>query len=695
MKRHRFSLAIAFLLPTLLLIALGEVGVYLGGYFVLRDTANETAIRDDREDLDEIRMALSNDGTLDGETTVLGYALTSIIRAYEAHKPATLPAPGSQEEKDYFRSIVSEGRIGQLYMAARNRFQRYVTDFIVLLYEDTAAHRMVAVCTSDENIGDPEIGPESSTSLYLGAFFDKSAIWNGDSFYGETIRDAKIGDTFASAHFINDVVPIPDDSGDGPYPVWVMRQTRLADVYAVTPRFRTQFAIVASIVLAAMTIAVFVLTQLLFIRPLKRLSKQGSDYVSTLKEGKAEGPFALSSGRIINETTDLNDALYFTQEAIVDYAAQVKESAAYEERIKAELSLAEKLQSSMVPSAPLIGSNYLLRGHMNPAKEVGGDLYNFFQIDDTHVGFFIGDVSGKGVPAALFMAKANALLRLSLKDFSIEEANDILCEDNQENYFVTAFLATLDTVNGELTYVNCGHEPVFLYHDGVYAELEEESNFMLGCIEEFPFVIQKKTLVPGDRLFLYTDGVSEAMNEEGELFGKKRILDSLNAHAGRPSAIIFQAMQNDVKAFVGQAEQSDDACMVALDYCKENTLSFPCDHEGLTQVAPFVDEFLKGKPASFISEVQVILDEICANVVSYSGGEEEVLLILEDFGTSIRGTIVDAGAPFNPLEEGPTERDEDAPGGLGILMVQSMTDDMQYLRYDGHNILSFDKKIEV
>ena len=690
MKRRRFPLALAFLLPTLLLLAAIEGGIYLGGYFVLRDTATDTAVKNDANDLLDMRALLADDDTTTGTMTVLSYALPPVVRAYESHKPAVLPAPGSPQEVAYYKAILQEANPGQLYIAARNTITRFVTDMIAIFYEDVAAQRMVTVLTADSDFGNPDVGPSGISSLYLGSFIPRTSIFNGTEFYGERWNDRKLGEVFVSGRLLGEIDPIRPQPGDVPFRVWLVRETKMEDVYAVTPRFNRLFAIIAGSSLALLSLLIFFWTRFIFIRPLRKLSKQGNAYVQALKEGHAEGPFLLSNSRYLNESTDLNDALFYTQEAIVDYAKQVHEAAAYEERIQAELALAEKLQASMVPSAPLSGDNFLFRGQMTPAKEVGGDLYNYFFLDDTHVGFFIGDVSGKGVPAALFMAKANAMLRLIVKDFAIEQANAILCEDNVENFFLTAFIATLDLTTGELTYVNCGHEPVFIYHDGVYSALPEEANFMLGCLPDFPFKVQKAKLAPGDRLFLYTDGLSEAMNLQGDLFGKKRILDCLNANAGKNSEGIFDAMHEDIRAFVSGAEQSDDACMVALDFGKQASLAFPCSLEGLAEVSPFADEFLEGKSMKDIAQIQVVLDEICTNIVSYSEGKEATLL-LEDLGDKIRITLTDDGKPFDPLGEIPKKEDPEAPGGHGIHLAKEMTDKMEYKRVNDRNILTLEK----
>ncbi len=682
MKRLRTRLSLTVLLPAFVLIALGLSALYVGGYLVLRDSAFEAAERDDQEDL-----AGLNGDVSENNYTHLGYALPPVIRAYEANKPAFLPPKGSAEEQEY-QEYIAQKAGNQLYSTLVNRIIRYTNTWTGFLYEDTSTNRMVVVCSTD-----PFRTEDNSiqlSSMYVGYFFTRTSVFDNTEFYGQKIWDDNLGEMYASGLYIGEVKPVKEE--DGPFRIWVLHETLASEVYGALPRFSRNFAITAAITMVALSLLIYVLLTTQVVRPLRKLSASGNHYIDALKGGENIKPFALSAKRFQNEVTDVNDALYFTQEAIDEYTTKIREATSYEEKMRADLATAERIQHAMVPSAPLSGDNFLIRGHMTPAKEVGGDLYNYFRVDERHVGFFIGDVSGKGVPAALFMAKANTLLRLKASDVNIDEANNILCEDNEENFFVTAFIGLLDLVTGELRYVNCGHEPVFISRNGVYEALDEEPNFMLGCLPDFGFTAQKTTLLPGDRLFLYTDGVSEAMNARGELFGKGRILECLNAHTGLPSDNVLNAMYENVAAFVGKAEQSDDICMVALDYANEKALDFPADPEGLKKVQPFVDDFIQGDAIAILPNIQVILDELCSNVAFYSGSVEKgARLILRDDGRAIYGSLLDYGTPFNPLEHEGKKEDFTEEGGLGIIMVRSMCDDVQYRYADGKNILQFHK----
>jgi|GEM_PF-1057173 len=681
MKKRRFPLSLAVLLPTFLAVITSLGGLYLGGYFVLRETAFETAVKDDAQDLGNLDELYSQE-----EYASVGYGLLPVVEAYRNNKPQGPFTPGSAEETAY-KKVIQDAANTFLNSRIVDSMQRYVTTFVGIFYEDVDSNRMVLVCMSSSFAP----APEQATSLYLGAFFNRGYPFTEGDFYGYSITDPMMGKMVASGLFMAEVKH-PTIETYAPARLWLVRETKDSEVYATIPRFTQGFAIVASVILVLLLGVVFLLLYFLVIRKTRRLASQSNAYVQDLEAGQPGTQFTPINKGFENELTDLNNALYYTQEAIRDYSEKVRKSAAYEEKINADLALAERIQASMVPSKPMEGERYLIRGYMKPAKEVGGDLYNYFMIDENRVAFFIGDVSGKGVPAALFMAKADTVLRMVASDLDIAEANRILCDSNTEFLFVTAFVAVLDITTGKLRYVNAGHEPVFVYHNGSYSELEEDSNLPLGCDDTFPYAIQERKLDLGDRLFLYTDGVSEAMNVKGELFGRKRILNVLNDARDLPSGETMNLMMERIVAFVGEAEQSDDACMVALDYAKEFSLSFEPTPEGLEKVAPFVDSFLEGKDLELIANIQVILDELCSNVVFYSKTTAPIRLVLHDEANRILGAIVDEGIPFNPLTDKP-EHDEDKPGGLGIVMAQAMSDGLHYSRIGKHNILHFQKLI--
>jgi sigma-B regulation protein RsbU (phosphoserine phosphatase) len=209
---------------------------------------------------------------------------------------------------------------------------------------------------------------------------------------------------------------------------------------------------------------------------------------------------------------------------------------------------------------------------MNPAKEVGGDFYDFFMVDESHLAIVMADVSGKGVPAALFMVIGKTLIKDHTqpgKDLGevFTKVNDLLCESNSEGLFITAFEGVLDLVSGEFTFVNAGHEiPFICKKDGSYEPYKIRAGFVLAGMEGIRYKCGTMQLSPGDRLFQYTDGVTEATDKDGRLYGMARLGDILARNAALPPMELLGKIKEDIDAFVGDAPQFDDITMLCLEY---------------------------------------------------------------------------------------------------------------------------------
>ena len=244
------------------------------------------------------------------------------------------------------------------------------------------------------------------------------------------------------------------------------------------------------------------------------------------------------------------------------------------ERIKSELRIAAQIQLSMLPRKfPPFPERreFDIFATMVPAKEVGGDLYDFFFIDENRLCFLIGDVSGKGVPAALFMAITKTLLRTEAKHgLSPEEVlsrvNDTLVPDNDACMFVTIFCAVLDVRTGKVEFSNGGHNPPLVLRAGTFEYMQVPKGFVVGAMEGIKFTKGEYTLDPGDVIFLYTDGVTEAMNPEDELFSERRLKEYFSKLTDRSVEEIVEGVKDEIKLFVRDREQSDDITMLALKF---------------------------------------------------------------------------------------------------------------------------------
>lgn len=242
------------------------------------------------------------------------------------------------------------------------------------------------------------------------------------------------------------------------------------------------------------------------------------------------------------------------------------------ERISTELNLASSIQANMLPNIfPAFPNrkDFDIYATMTPAKEVGGDFYDFFMIDDEKLALVIADVSDKGVPAALFMVIAKTLIKdhLSLglsPAQAMTKVNNILCDGNEDGLFVTAWLGIIDLKNNKLTYTNAGHNPPVIKNGDNFEYLKQKPGFVLAAMEGFKYKETEQPLNKGDSLFLYTDGASEAMNKNKEQYGEDRLLEVLKQQKGKSCEEALKNVYEDIKAFADGAPQSDDLTMLAF-----------------------------------------------------------------------------------------------------------------------------------
>jgi sigma-B regulation protein RsbU (phosphoserine phosphatase) len=242
--------------------------------------------------------------------------------------------------------------------------------------------------------------------------------------------------------------------------------------------------------------------------------------------------------------------------------------------IQQDLQTAREIQQAILPKLfpPFPGrSDFDIYAAMIAAKEVGGDFYDFFMIDDNRIGFVIGDVSGKGIPAAIFMAVSRTLIRATgLKGIPADECmhyvNNLLCNESVSSMFVTVFYGILDTSTGEIDYVNGGHNPPYLMTSDSISPVKMTGGIILGCMEQFVFKSGKIILGKGESLFLYTDGVTEAFNKADEAFGDDRLETFLKGHLAHPISDSVKHLFDEVNQFSSGIPQSDDITMMLIRY---------------------------------------------------------------------------------------------------------------------------------
>ena len=308
------------------------------------------------------------------------------------------------------------------------------------------------------------------------------------------------------------------------------------------------------------------------LRPIRIIAAEATRFAS---ENVKTGKKLTSTIHNVDDIGQLAGAVDQMETQINEYVTNLTRVTAEKERISTELSLASRIQMDMLPNIfPAFPdrTDFDIYASMIPAREIGGDFYNFFLIDDTHLCAVIADVSGKGVPAALFMMAStivlvdNACMGKSPAEI-LESANDAICATNREEMFVTVWLGILDLETGKLTAANAGHEyPVIRHPGGSYEMIKDVHGFVIGGLEDVHYRNYELTMEPGSSLFVYTDGVPEATNKENELFGTQRMLDALNAEPDAEPEKLLENVKAAVDAFTADAEQFDDLTMLCLEY---------------------------------------------------------------------------------------------------------------------------------
>lgn len=404
------------------------------------------------------------------------------------------------------------------------------------------------------------------------------------------------------------------------------------------------------------------------------------------------------------EFASLSDDINSTVDTLKHY---IDEASA---RIDKELEFAKNIQASALPTIfPAFPNKteFDIHATMTPAKEVGGDFYDFYFVGENTLAFLIADVSGKGIPAAMFMMTAKTLIKnLAETGIPVEEvmtrANDELCNMNDTGMFVTAWLGEINLNTGLLSFVNAGHNPPLIKRNaGNYEYLKARSGLVLAGMEGIKYRRNEINLLPGDCLYLYTDGVTEATNSDIKLYGEDRLLDTINTIDVTSCEDMCKSIKSSVDSFVNGAEQFDDITMLSFalkelnDY---NDLVVIPNINSIARVTEFVENWMIRTKVDqrAINKINIAIDEIYSNIVNYSGADWSSVHYERDL-ENIYLVFCDNGMEYNPLaNEDPDitlSADERSVGGLGVFMVKRIMDNVEYKYEDGKNILKLTKKI--
>ena len=452
------------------------------------------------------------------------------------------------------------------------------------------------------------------------------------------------------------------------------------------------------------------------VRPLKEFT----DSVVSIAEGNLDTP--LPDIHTEDELKQLRDSFEYMQHSLKQHINELQTTTASKERLQSELKIAHDIQMGMIPTTFPQRQDLDLFASMTPAKEVGGDLYDFI-IEGDELFFIIGDVAGKGVPASLYMAVTRTLFRNLAGNYQsaaniVREMNHAIASTNDTYVFVTIFVGVLDMKTHFLTYCNAAHNaPVMISTEGECSLLEVDTNLPIGVEDHYNYQEQQVDFPPGSALLLYTDGLTEAMyfSNDGsrKLFGEQRVLHDVEKNSKASAIEVIDFLKQHVAVFADGTEQSDDLTMLFVRHgIAQEAGTSPSRRlimkNEMTEVARMRSFFFSvcreyGIDEETFKTLNLALEEWVANVINYAypkgmRGHVEVTADVSDNVLTL--VIKDHGAPFDPTQHAEVdidaELDERAIGGLGIHLIRTIMDSVDYERTaDGYNRLTLKKTLNI
>ena len=484
-----------------------------------------------------------------------------------------------------------------------------------------------------------------------------------------------------------------------------------SDIFGGFDRLRhTVDAIVAVGLLMMLYFFIRIITREL--NPLRRLAEEAETIASGQFDAK------LPNFRRIDEIGQLSHSFGNMQQSLVKYIDELKDTTSQKASIERDIRIASAIQKGMLPEkfpSKTDRDDVQIYASLTPAKDVGGDLFDFY-FRDEKLFFCIGDVAGKGVPASLFMAVTRAVFRTvsvreSMPDRIMATMNKIIAEMNKNSMFVTLFVGVLDLPTGHLYYCNAGHDAPLLIGAGV-GMLPCDSNIPVGFKPSWKYTLQEAQVFTGTTIFLFTDGLTEAMDANQSQFQMERVTDVASQALAKqhlePQQLISE-MTEAVHQFVGNAEQSDDLTMMAIQYIRQQrdvklrkSLVLPNDTQEVPRLNDFVAEVCEavGLDSIVAMQVKLAIEEAVVNVMKYAypqGTRGDVTIEAVSNDVRLKFTIIDSGKPFDPtvLPEVDTTlpAKERRIGGLGIHIVRQFMDSINYERSGNLNILAIRKNL--
>ena len=473
------------------------------------------------------------------------------------------------EYKDYFQKyhdIKFEQDYLQILSILKDFKENSRADDVYIGMYDPDSDRLVFIAngdTSDETgslIGEFESVPHNEIEKFMN--------WDGEKRLFQINNSKRFGLMATSG------LPVKDK--DGNIVAFFLSDIRLNNVVNGTKSFFVLFAVSMFVIVNAVAIGSALYVRKNLVNPMNSIAEAAASYVKDRRAGnESTDHFSKLNIRTGDELENLALVMADMENDLADYEEHLTEVVAEKERIGTELGLATRIQADMLPNIyPAFPDRpeFDVYATMTPAKEVGGDFYDFFLIDDNHLGLVMADVSGKGVPAALFMMASKILIAnhaMNGKSAAevLETVNEQICSNNREEMFVTVWFGILDTRTGLIRAANAGHEyPVMKKPGGQFELIKDKHGFVIGGMAGMKYKEYELQMEPGSKLFLYTDGVPEATNSENELFGTDRMVEALNKASEGSTYDVLGSVSDAIKNFVQDAPQFDDITMLCLDF---------------------------------------------------------------------------------------------------------------------------------
>lgn len=610
---------------------------------------------------------------------------TSVTRGARYARTGALSAAQVIESIDYDK--LKESDTSELYVKTRKELRSICQSFeleYLYLYEvepgEESIRFIITVASDDEK--DEDIIVERGLGVVVPWVLTEQehAVLRDEEYTQPHIEDNAFGKVYTWYY------PVYNDDGDMIALIGSDYRTN------VVLRNAAHITIVIVLSMAAVLLLVFLIALLPMYRkvfaPIKLISDRMRGFVTD--SGTNLEPLHIHSEDEIQEIADSFEKM---SEDISSYLGRIEQLTTERVQKNVEMEVAGKIQNGIVPTRTVLSeSHYDVYANAIPAKVVGGDFYDCFKNRDGNICVVIGDVSGKGFAAAMFMVMAKTMIRDCLLSGmnpadALNVVNNALCDSNPEGMFATVFAAALDLESGVLHYANAGHTRPVLMQES--AELMNvDSGFALGLFEDADIADYSLQMENSSCILIYTDGVTEAVNTQNQFFGEKRLLSAVEEGGGDVGQIV-KALGKAVLDFSEGAEQFDDYTVLALCYRSDSMQTFQMKPESasLTQLRDAVMQIAGS--GSRGRKIYLACEEVFVNIADYSGAAAvEVTIARQNNRLTVK--FVDDGASFNPLEAEPIEKDfeELDSGGMGISLVRQLADTLDYNRTDNRNVLT-------